>query len=177
MKEIDVSQLNLNPMTMIGSEWWLITAGNEPSGYNTMTAAWGHLGALWERRGKKGGSKTLPTAVVYVRPQRFTKEFMDREELYTLSVFDETYRKALGYLGTRSGRDENKIVKTDVTPAFIDGTTYFADAKMVFVCRKLYNAPLLASGFVDKSLMEDNYPEKDFHQVYVGEIIKVLVAE
>lgn len=173
MKQIPFQELQFNPMTMIGEEWMLITAGNKERGYNTMTASWGHLGAIWNRPGQH----SMPTAVIYVRPQRYTKEFTDREKLFTLSVFDESYKKALGYLGSHSGRDEDKIAKTGLTPLFIDDTTGFAEAKLVLVCRKLYQAPLLESGFVDPELVENNYPHRDFHEVYIGEIIKVLVQE
>lgn len=174
MKEIPVQELNINPMTMIGDEWWLISAGNEKDGYNTMTGAWGHLGAVWERKDGTKRMPPLPTAIVYLRPQRYTKEFIDRNELYTLSVFDNSYKKALGYLGSHSGRDENKIAKAGLTPVFANDTVHFDEAKIVFVCRKLYHAPLLESGFIDKSLIDSNYPSRDFHQMYVGEIIKVM---
>ena len=87
----------------------------------------------------------LPTAVVYLRPQRYTKEFIDREEMFTLSVFDRAYKKALAYLGTHSGRDGDKISPTGLTPIFDENTTYFAEAEMVLICRKLYHAPLLES--------------------------------
>lgn len=176
MKEIPVQELNLNPFTMIGGEWWLITAGSKKEGYNTMTASWGHLGSLWGRP-ERTAYMGLPTAVVYVRPQRYTKEFLDREATFTLSVFEESYKKQLAYLGSHSGRDENKISKAGLTPAFGNDTVYFAEAKMVLICRKLYHAPLSESGFVDKSLIETNYPEKDFHEMYIGEIIKVMVPE
>ena len=176
MKEIPVQELCLNPMTMIGGEWWLVAAGNAEDGYNAMTASWGHLGAIWERPGRKA-HMGLPTAVVYLRPQRYTKEFMDREEIFTLSVFDASYRKALAYLGSHSGRDEDKIDKAGLTPVSEHGTTYFREAKLVFICRKLYHAPLQEDGFVDKGLVRNNYPMKDFHEMYVGEILKVLTKE
>lgn len=166
MKEIKVSELNINPMTMIAHEWMLITAGTEEDGYNTMTASWGHLGAIWNR----------PTAVCYIRPQRYTKEFVDREDLYTLSFFPG-YKQELGYLGSHSGRDEDKVKTVGLTPQFGDGYTYFAEAKLVLVCRKLYRAPLVEEGFIDIKTMEDNYPKRDFHDIYVGEIVKVLTAE
>lgn len=177
-RNIPVQDLELNPMTMIGGEWWLIAAGSETNGYNAMTASWGHLGSIWGRRdGKTKAYMGLPTAVVYLRPQRYTKEFMDREEIFTLSVFDESYQKALSYLGSHSGREEDKISAAGLTPVFSDGSTYFEEAKMVFICRKLYHAPLLEDGFVDKSLIDSNYPMKDFHEMYIGEITKVLVKE
>jgi len=171
LKEIDVKELTVNPMTLIAKEWMLVTAGNAVRGYNTMTASWGHLGSLW---GHGGG---LPTSVIYIRPQRYTKEFVDREGYYTLSFFSEDYKKALGYLGSHSGRDEDKVAKMGLTPVFDCDSTYFAEAKMVMVCRKLYRGSLSEEGFVDKTVMEDCYPNRDFHDFYVGQIVKVLVNE
>ncbi len=171
MKEIPVSELNFNPMTMIAKEWMLVTAGNETRGYNTMTASWGHLGSIW---GHGGG---LPTAVIYLRPQRYTKEFVDREELFTLCVFPEAYKKDLGYLGRVSGRDGDKVAQTALTPVFDGDTTYFAEAKLVLVCRKLYRGTLTAEGFCDKAILTEHYPNNDLHDMYIGEILKVLVSE
>ena len=171
LKEIPVQELQFNPMTMIAKEWMLLTAGNEERGYNTMTVSWGHLGSIW---GHGGG---LPSSVVFVRPQRYTREFMDREEYYTLTVFPDGYKQQLGYLGSHSGRDEDKVAKVGLTPVFDEKSTWFAEAKLVLVCRKLYMAPLVEDGFIDKEVMEDSYPERDFHQMYVGEIVKVLVRD
>lgn len=171
MKEISVSELSFNPMTMIAREWMLVTAGNRSRGYNTMTASWGHLGSIW---GHGGG---LPTAVIYLRPQRYTKEFVDREELFTISVFPEQYKKDLGYLGVVSGRDKDKVAATKLTPVFEEDCTYFEQAKLVLVCRKLYHSTLKEDGFTDKSILTDHYPNKDLHEMYIGEIVKVLVAD
>ena len=168
MKEIPVFQLSTDPVYRIAKDWMLITAGTEDRGYNTMTASWGHLGSIW---GHSGG---LPTSVIFVRPQRYTKEFVDREPLYTLCFFPAEYTKALGYLGTHSGRDGDKVATAGLTPVFGDGYTYFEEASLVMVCRKLYRAPVLEEGFLDKELMEEYYPQRDFHDLYVGEIIKVL---
>lgn len=168
MREILVSELQMNPMTLIAKEWMLLTAGTEDRGFNTMTASWGHLGAIW---GQGGG---LPTSVCYVRPQRYTKEFVDREELYTLCFFPEEYKKALGYLGSHSGRDGDKVAHVGLTPAFGEGYTYFEEAKLVLVCRKLYRAPLVAEGFADRSIIDQCYAAGDFHDMYIGEIVKVL---
>lgn len=169
-KEIPVQDLQLNPMTMIAKEWMLITAGSE-SGYNTMTASWGHLGSVW---GHGGG---MPTSVIFVRPQRYTKEFVDRESLYTLCFFPKEYKKQLGYLGSHSGRDGDKVAQAGLTPVFGDGYTYFKEASLVLVCRKLYRAPIVEEGFLDKVILEDAYPQRDFHDMYIGGIEKVLVPE
>ena len=171
MKEISVSELQFDPMTMIAKEWMLVTAGNEQRGYNTMTASWGHLGSIW---GHGGG---LPTAVVYLRPQRYTKEFVDREELFTITVFPEEYRKALGYLGSHSGRDGDKVAAAGLTPVFEGDYTYFAEAKLTLVCRKLYRGTIEPEGFMDQSFVDEYYPNRDFHDLYIGQIIKVLVQD
>ena len=171
MKEISVQELQLNPMTLIAKRWMLITAGTEARGYNTMTASWGHLGSIW---GHGGG---LPTSVIYVRPQRYTKQFVDREELYTLCFFPEEYHQVLALLGTRSGRDGDKVAAAGLTPVFGEGYTYFAEAELVLVCRKLYRAPILEEGFLDREVLEDCYPQRDFHDMYVGEIRRVLVRD
>jgi len=170
LKKIDVKELQINPMTMIGNEWMLLTAGTKESGYNAMTCSWGHLGSIW---GAGGGG---PTAICYVRPQRYTKEYIDREELYTLSFFEDR-KTELGYLGSHSGRDEDKVAKVGFTPAFGNGYTYFEEAKLVLVCRKLYRAPIKEEYFLQRSVLEKNYPLRDFHDMYIGEIVEVLVAE
>lgn len=171
MKEIQVKELQLNPMTMISDGWMLITAGNEANGFNTMTASWGHMGAIW------GTNKGLPTATVYIRPSRYTKEFVDGEEYFTLSFFSNDYKRQLAYIGTHSGRDEDKVAKMGMEPVFEDNTTYFKGADLVLLCRKIYAAPLLEQGFLDQSLITENYPERDFHTMYIGEIKKVLVKD
>ena len=173
MKEISYKDLSVNPMTMFGEEWLALAAGTE-NGANAMTIAWGHLGSLWER---DTHANRLPTAIVYVRPGRYTKEFMDRESVFTLSLFDEDRKKALGYLGSHSGRDGDKFSASGITPVFEEGTVYCKEAKMVFICRKLYQSSLKEEGFVDKGLIDFNYPLRDFHEMYIGEIIKVLVRD
>ena len=166
MKKIDISELQLDPMTKIGKEWMLITAGTQDRGYNTMTASWGHLGHIWG----------YDTSVIYVRPQRYTKQFVDREEKYTLCFFPG-YKKELGYLGTKSGRDEDKVAAVGLTPVFGDGFTYFAEASLVLVCRKLYQAPLKEEYFLDPAVVESSYPKRDFHDMYVGQILEVYVND
>ena len=168
LKAIDMKKLKFNPMTLIGKEWMLVSAGNEKS-FNTMTAQWGHLGAIW--------NGDMPTSVIYLRPQRYTRSFVDKENYYTLSFFDEAYKKDLMYLGTHSGRDEDKLAKTSLTPVFSDESVYFKEAKMVFVCRKVYRGKLHEESFVDQDILKKNYPEHDFHYVYIGEIVKAYVNE
>lgn len=171
MKEISVSELSFNPMTMIAKEWMLVTAGNETRGYNTMTASWGHLGSIW---GHGGG---LPTAVIYLRPQRYTKEFVDGSSHLSLCVLEDGLRKELNYLGTVSGRDEPKIEKAGLTVCHEDGVPYFDQSRIVLVCRKLFAQQLDPKCFVDTTIEPKIYPNKDYHYMYVCEVEKVLVRQ
>lgn len=172
MKEVSIKNMKLDPVTMFGDKWAVLTAGNENVGYNAMTIAWGNIGTLWERNSH---SNRLPVMTVYVRPSRYTKKFMDSESLFTVSTLDD--KKALGYLGSHTGRNEDKIKNAGLTPIYVDGTTAIKESEIIFVCRKLYNAPLIKDGFADKELIDFNYPDLDFHEMYVGEIIKVYTKE
>ena len=174
MKEGPVKELTLNPFQTFGEDWLDLSAGNEKDGVGTMCIAWGHLGSLWER---ESHANRLSTAAVYVRPSRQTKEFMDKEKLFTLCSFAPEYKKALGYIGSHSGRDGDKITSASLTPVYEEGTVYFKEAKRVYICRKLYHATLQEEGFVDTGLIDFNYPMKDFHEMYIGEILKVLESE
>ena len=158
-----------------GKDWMALTAGTE-DGFNSMTVAWGQLGTLWDRYDARR-QEVYPVATVYVRPQRYTKEFMDKEEFFTLSYFGKAQKKALGYLGTHSGRVSDKVKEAGLTPVYAYGTVYFKEAEMVLVCRKLYSSVLKEEGFHDRRLVERNYPEKDFHIMYVGEILRCIVKE
>ena len=170
MIEIPVKDLKVQPFSLISDDWFLITAGTANKGYNTMTACWGQFGSLW------GHGKGLPTFIVYIRPHRYTKEFIEREDFYTISFFDKSYKKALSYLGTHSGRAEDKIKETNITPIHQNNITYFAEAKLVLVCRKVYAAPIVENGFFDEQIKMNHYPEKDYHAMYIGEVVKVLVS-
>lgn len=166
-KEVKADELQFNPFRKIFREWMLVTAGNKEQ-YNTMTASWGGLGITWNKR----------TATIYVRPQRYTKQFIDANDYFTLSFFDETYRNALNICGSVSGRDDpDKATKAGLTPLYIDNTTAFNEANMILVCRKLLHTELQQDNFELESIVKSSYPDKDFHTLYIAEIVKVLVQE
>lgn len=165
LTEFDITSLSFNPFERIDKDWCLITAGNE-AGYNTMTASWGGVGILWNK----------PVATCYIRPQRYTKEFVDREEYFTLSFFPDGHREALTFCGRVSGREHDKAAETGLTPLFLDGTATFAEANLVLVCRKLFAQNFTEESFLDKSVLEKNYPNRDLHTMYIGEIVKAYRA-
>ncbi len=164
-REKEISELNFNPFTLIGKEWMLITIGNKDK-FNTMTASWGFLGYIWEKN----------VAVTFIRPPRYTYEFAEKHDYFTLSFFEEKYKDALTFCGTVSGRDRDKIKETGLTPVFEGNFTYFKEAKLVFCCKKIYLDDIDNSRFLDEKI-EKFYPKKDYHRMYFGEIIKVLVKE
>ncbi len=158
MKRIDIMSLGDNPFKMIGKDWLLITAGTEDK-YNTMTASWGQIGVLWHKN----------VATIYIRPQRYTKEFVDANDVFTLSVLPEEYRPALQFCGTKSGRDYDKAKETGLTPVSVDGSVAFSQARLVLVCKKLYEDTIKPENFIDKSI-DSNYSLKDYHTMYIAEI-------
>lgn len=162
-KIITCDQFRKNPFQLIGKEWMLITAGNEEK-INTMTASWGGLGVMYGKN----------VAFVVIRPQRYTREFVDREDTFSLSFFDKEYRKTLNYLGTVSGRNENKIETSGLTLARYEGTPYFDEANHVLICKKLFRQPLSTDCLLDENLINTWYRSGDCHNLYIAEVTKIL---
>lgn len=164
-REITFREITDNPFSLIGDDWLLITAAaGEQS--NTMTASWGGLGVLWNR----------PVAFTFLRPQRYTKEFVDAADGYSLCFFDGM-REQLSYLGKVSGRDEDKIKKAGLTIGTENGIPYFKEARLVLFCQKKYRQRMSPEAMLDPALIEKFYPQNDFHEMYVGEITKILQSE
>ncbi len=166
-KEISLDELDFDPFKRIGKQWMLIAAGDEDKS-NLMTASWGGAGVIWNKN----------AVTVYIRPQRYTKEFVDANDTFTISFLPETYRKALNICGSISGRDvEDKWKEAGLTPYYVDGTTGVAEAELILVCRKQYHQALKEECFDVMENATNYYPEKDYHTMYIAGIEKVLVAE
>ncbi len=169
-KEIPVNEFIYDGFTLFGDKWPLLGCGDKDK-YNAMTISWGHYGSLW---GHEGGR---PTTIVYTRDTRYTHELMDENNIFSLSILPEEYRDALSYMGSHTGRREDKIKNAGLHPLFSDNTMYIEESEIVLFCRKLYVDHLKEDGFIDKDILSDCYPKRDLHTVYIGEIIKVLVKE
>jgi flavin reductase (DIM6/NTAB) family NADH-FMN oxidoreductase RutF len=142
--------------------WLLLTAGeNRPDGYNSMTVSWGALGVIWHR----------PLAIVVARPQRYTREFLERHDSFSLCAFDEAHRPALDLLGTQSGRDTHKMRDCGLTPIALSHIACpgFAEAKLILECRKTYFDDLNPANFL-ADFIEPNY-QGDYHRMYFGEVL------
>ena len=161
---IKAEELGKNVFNMIGNEWMLVCA--EAGGKsNAMTASWGGMGVLWRKN----------VAFVFVRPQRYTYEFLEKTDKMTLSFFGEEYRDALRICGTKSGRECNKIAEAGLTPFSVnDGCTAFKEANIIMECTKMYAGALLEENIVDPAVMNE-YKNGDFHKMYVVSIDRILV--
>lgn len=163
MKELaSIKEVKENLVKLISDDWALVSAGDRDK-WNTMTISWGAVGELWGK----------DVVFAFIRPQRYTKEFMDREDYFTVSFFDERYKDALKICGSKSGRDYDKINMAGLTPSFDGEAVYPAEARLVIKCRKIAVQKMDNSGFIDDSI-ESNYHSGDYHFVYIGEIEKVL---
>lgn len=167
MTKQDISVLgHEDAFNLIGKQWMLVTAGNSQS-FNTMTASWGGIGVLWGKH----------VAFLFIRPERYTHEFIEANERLTLSFLPEEYRKALQICGSKSGRDCDKVKEAGLTPLTLEsGDMTFAESRLILDCRKLFKAEMTEANFLDKAVLERWYndqPGGGLHTVYVVEIESV----
>lgn len=160
-KKTDVKTMEMKPFEKIGSQWMLITAEKDGK-VNTMTASWGGVGVLWGKN----------VATVYIRPQRYTKEFVDAGDTFTLTFFGGDRMKEMGYLGKVSGREvPDKIEQAGLHEETVDGYPAFAEGAQVLVCKKLYHDTIKPENFYGSEEDGKWYPDKDYHTMYIAEII------
>lgn len=162
--EIAAEAIADNPFRLFDKDWTLITAGT-PDKFNTMTASWGGMGVLWQKN----------VANVYVRPQRYTYEFLEREDYFTLCFFEEKYRLALNLFGAASGRDLDKVKASGLTPVVdASGAVYYSEARLVLILKKIYFQDLDPARVRNIDLADIYAAGEAYHRLYLGEIVKVL---
>ena len=143
-------------------KWALLTAGTEDS-FNTMTISWGGMGTIWNK----------PAVTVYVRESRYTHEFMDGNDYFTVSFYPEQYKKELGVLGSRSGRNMDKMTVSGLTAMKAGESMTFKEAEVTLVCKKLYKQRLLPEN-MPKDVVDTMYADNDIHDMYIGEIVDMI---
>jgi len=159
--EISAKEINKNAISLISQEWALVTAGSSDK-FNMMTASWGFLGEMWGK----------DCAIAMIRPQRYTLEFINNSDYFTLSFYGDN-KVVHKVCGSKSGRDIDKAKESGLVPIFDNGAVYFEQAELVIVCKKLYASQIEKESFIDKECLKW-YPDNDFHKMFVGEIVKVL---
>lgn len=164
LQKINTREFYCAPFDLIGNQWMLITAKKDEI-VNTMTASWGGLGVIWNKN----------VAYIFVRQSRYTKEFIDGSDSFSLSFFDpDQYRKTLAYLGNVSGREEDKIQKSGLTVVYEEEIPYFQEAQRVLLCSKLSRHFLGAEGFMKDGIDSQMYHDGDYHDLYIGEVLHIL---
>lgn len=158
-EKIDPRDIKDNPVQLIGQDSFLLTAGTKEN-YNTMTAAWGGIGFLWNK----------PVVFCFIRPTRYTYAFFENTNYFSLCFLEDKYNGILNYCGTHSGRDVNKEIKTGLIPLEgVHPTIIFEQSRLALECKKMYFDDIKPENFVDASL--DKLYNADYHRMYVGEIL------
>ena len=150
-----------------GFEWFhnaeLLAAGNKEKS-NAMTIGWGGIGTLWGRT----------ALTVYVAEKRYTKEFLDKSDYFTVMAFDVKDSRVLDYMGHKSGREDSDKAKTlGLHTAYTaNGTPYYTEATMVIECKIMYAAPFDPQYFKSEAPknMYSHFSD-GIHSMYIGEVV------
>lgn len=164
----EISPINLcsHSFEIWDKTWLLLTSGDFAKGdFNSMTIAWGGFGIMWNK----------PMAMVVVRPTRYTFKFINSYDTFSLCVFPEKYRSALNLLGSKSGRDGDKIMASGLTPVSSSSIAapVFKEAELALECRKMYWDDLNPEHFLMPEI-DNNYAKKDYHRMIMGEVVKIF---
>ncbi|MFN3411682.1 MAG: flavin reductase [Exilispira sp.] len=152
-----------NLLNRINKKWFLITSG-DLSNYNMMTASWGMFGILWNK----------PVAQVFIRPSRYTFEYVNKNDFFSICFFEDSYKDILQLLGSKSGRDFNKMHIDRLSPInYQDKTIFFKEASEILILKKLLVIPLDSSR-ITTDVKEDFYKENDFHFIFLAQIVDYL---
>lgn len=163
-KEINIRDIKQSAVKMISDDWALVTASADGV-TNTMTVSWGGIGELWGK----------DVVFIFIRPQRYTYELLEKTDMFSMSFFDGEYKKELGYCGKNSGRNGDKFEATGLKAIELDGVAAVEQAKYNVICKKLAFQDMDPKGFLNESI-ENNY-NGDYHRIYIGEIVKTYISE
>lgn len=166
---ISFERLVARPIGLFHNHWFLLSAGNFATReFNCMTISWGSIGQVWGK----------PMVQVFVRPSRYTNEFIEKYATFTLCTFPMEYHPELNHLGSRSGRDGNKLAEVSITPmaALKAEAPVYEEAELAIECRKMYWQDIDPTHFLLPSI-EQSYPLKDYHRIYFGEVLVITGSE
>ena len=153
---------NIKPFDLFNKSWALVTAG-PINNHNSMTVSWGELGTLWRK----------DVATIYIKPCRYTHEFMEANDYFVISFFDEKYRNALMVMGSKSGRDVDKDELAGLTPINHKEVTIYKEAKVTLICKKIYQHDMVLENIPEEEI-NTYYKEESPHTMYIGEVIEII---
>lgn len=165
MSLMDLDHAVVQAFRGLGRDWALLAAGDEAK-FNAMTISWGALGFIWER----------PVVSVMVRPSRYTHDFIEKQGAFSLGFFGAEHSKALGIMGTRSGRDGDKVALSGLSPVFVSKVPAFKEAYLTVIARIVCQSQIEAGSFRDDTVRADFYGDGDYHTLYQAELVKVVRA-
>lgn len=166
LKAVNPKDLSLEAFRLFTERTPLLTAGDRTA-CNTMTIGWGGLGELWQK----------PVCTVYVRQSRYTFQFVESHDYFTVSILPENRKDALRLCGTKSGRDMDKISSCGLTVCYGAGDApFFDEAELVLVCRKLYAQDMKPEFVIDHDAAAPFFKEGDWHRMYIGEVVEAYHA-
>lgn len=157
-----IEELEFNPFEKIGKDWGLVSAGSKQKA-NAMTVSWGGLGVLWGKN----------VVFIFIRDSRYTKEFIDAGDFFSVSFMDKNYRDALNYCGSHSGRDEDKVANAGLTWAYKHSIPYIDEGNFILLCQKLAAMKITDDSFISPEIKKW-YADGDMHTMYVGEILEIM---
>lgn len=169
---INPKDIKENPIKLFGDDWAVVAAGTK-NDFNELTVSWGALGDAWW--------DNMPIAIIFVSATRYTQSYLEKHETFSINIFPKEYKKALAYIGSHSGRNEDKVAATGLKVEFTkDETPIFPESKLIIECRKVYSHDLDRNKFSESLI--GNYAQKKFlgvipHTVYFGEIINCWIKE
>ncbi len=163
-KEVNIRDIDKSAVKMISDEWALVTASADGV-TNSMTVSWGGIGEIWGK----------DVVYIFIRPQRYTYELLEKTDVFSMSFFGGEYKKELTYFGRNSGRDVNKYEATGFSTVTFDSVECVEQAKVNLVLKKLAFQDIDPKGFIDEAI-ENNY-NGDYHRVYIAEIVKTYIVE
>jgi flavin reductase (DIM6/NTAB) family NADH-FMN oxidoreductase RutF len=169
LNNIKPTEFNTDIFSLWSKDWLLLTAGDfSTNDFNCMTIAWGSIGMMWNK----------PFIQVVVRPQRYTIQFMEKYDDFTVCAFPKKFKDDLSLLGTKSGRDLNKLAETSLNPIASEmvKTPSYKESELILECRKMFKSEMVSNNFLDPKIKE-KYPSNDYHRIYFGEILNILGTE
>lgn len=155
-------KLELDVFSRFNDRWALVCAGGR-AGFNAMAISWGGLGTLWSR----------PAATVYVKPIRYTWEFLQKNDYFTVIFLPDRLKKAVGVMGSHSGRDCDKVRLAGLTPVFLENGVTFAEAETTLVCRRMYTQNMTRDT-MPADVIADHYTDEEPHTVFIGQVTEIL---
>ena len=148
--------------SQFNDKWALLCAGT-PDSFNAMTISWGGMGTLWFK----------PVVTVYVRPDRYTYQFMEKSDYFTISFYPEANRRDLTTMGSLSGRDGDKLARTGLTAKAVGNAVTFEQAEITLLCQKIYHQDMAAEN-MDANIAEEYYSDAQPHRMYIGEVMEII---